>query len=379
MGHTFVYNSGNYQPIRIFLFCLLLSQVVACQLFMPIENNNNMKEKYVWDARSGAPLGYPIAVYAGGFILKGGTLVDLYSGISTARSPWGTATGGMERAANFPHRLKVTWISFAEDCEYRIDVPLDAQKIEDIFKEGYLIRNAYGDLMESDYDEIVAGFAPGGVVSVWVEGGGESREVGFFKGEKIKIPRSITDSLEPSERNWFDPAYRKKIMETPAAVPREVQEKNKNKPIPYGLWDRYRNRYQWKPVFTPPKPLPDKEETIAQIYDISFEYLNGEAERIYYPNTLHLEAWNRAIPRSVHISWTGVDGTNFAADIFFDEEEIMKAFERFSPQDNLELEFYINHYSTYIAVFLTEKEKKIGINDHTQIDIWTLDKNLKRD
>ena len=88
MGYTFVYNSGNYHPIRIFLFCLLLSQVVACQLFMPIENNNNMKEKYVWDARSGAPLGYPIAVYAGGFILKGGTLVDLYSGISTARSPW---------------------------------------------------------------------------------------------------------------------------------------------------------------------------------------------------------------------------------------------------------------------------------------------------
>ena len=364
--------------LRIFLFCLLLSQVVACQLFMPIENNNNMKEKYVWRALYTAPEGYPIGVYSGGFILGKETYVYLYGAIA-ADEDWGDAYNGMEKGSGFPNHLKVTWISFAEDCEYRIDVPLDAQKIEDIFKEKYLIRNVYGDLMKKDYNKIVAGFAPGGVVSVWVKGGEESHEVGFFKGEKIKIPRSITDSLEPSERNWFDPAYRKKIMETPAAVPREVQEKNKNKPIPYGLWDRYRNHYQWKPVFTLPKPLPDKEETIAQIYDISFKYLNGEAERIYYPNTLHLEAWNRAIPRSVHISWTGVDGTNFAADIFFDEEEIMKVFERFSPQDNLELEFYINHYSTYIAVFLTEKEKKIGINDNTQIDIWTLDKNLKRD
>ena len=374
MGYTFVYNSGNYQPIRIFLFCLLLSQVVACQLFMPIENNNNMKEKYVWDARSGAPLGYPIAVYAGGFILKGGTLVDLYSGISTARSPWGTATGGMERAANFPHRLKVTWISFAEDCEYRIDVPLDAQKIEDIFKEGYLIRNAYGDLMESNYDEIVAGFAPGGVVSVWVEGGGASREVGFFKGEKIKIPRSITDSLEPSERNWFDPAYRKKIMETPAAVPREVQEKNKNKPIPYGLWDRYRNRYQWKPVFT----LPEG----AALYDVTFVYLNGNVSDIYYPNinTLPEEYKDcNFVPRFVTIEWTTKEGKNKIGLITFEQEKIMEAFEKFTDQDSLELEFYVNQNSSFISVLLKGNGQTIGLIDQlSQVEVRDVEKIYKR-
>ena len=360
--------------LRIFLFCLLLSQVVACQLFMPIENNNNMKEKYVWDARSGAPLGYPIVVYAGGFILKGGTLVDLYSGISTARSPWGTATGGMERAANFPHRLKVTWISFAEDCEYRIDVPLDAQKIEDIFKEKYLIRNAYGDLMESNYDEIVAGFAPGGVVSVWVEGGGASREVGFFKGEKIKIPRSITDSLEPSERNWFDPAYRKKIMETPAAVPREVQEKNKNKPIPYGLWDRYRNRYQWKPVFT----LPEG----AALYDVTFVYLNGNVSDIYYPNinTLPKEYKDcNFVPRFVTIEWTTKEGKNKIGLITFEQEKIMEAFEKFTDQDSLELEFYVNQNSSFISVLLKGNGQTIGLIDQlSQVEVRDVEKIYKR-
>ena len=352
--------------IKTFFCYILFTSVIACQ---NNTNNNNMEKSYGWEACSGAPLGYPIAVYSGGFIQKDGQLVSLYGGISTARSPWGNVTGGrLDYGGTIPHRLEVTWISFAEDCEYEISTDLDYHKIEQYFEEGTLNRNAYGDIIPDKYDQIVAGFAPGGVVSVWVsDGGANVREVGHYQGKKVHIPREETENLEPSEKNWFSSEYRKEIMRRPAAVPLEIQEKNKNKPIPYGLWDRYRNRYHWKPVFT----LPEG----AELYDVSFTYLNGQTSDLLYPdvNTLPEEyKESNVLPRFAGIQYTTKEGVNKVGVITFDEEEIMKKFEQFSPEDTLKLEFRVNRAETMVVAYLEGKGKLIGINDNTETEVRTI-------
>ena len=352
--------------IKTFFCYILFTSVIACQ---NNTNNNNMEKSYGWEACSGAPLGYPIAVYSGGFIQKDGQLVSLYGGISTARSPWGNVTGGrLDYGGTIPHRLEVTWISFAEDCEYEISTDLDYHKIEQYFEEGTLNRNAYGDIIPDKYDQIVAGFAPGGAVSVWVsDGGANVREVGHYQGKKVHIPREETENLEPSEKNWFSSEYRKEIMQRPAAVPLEIQEKNKNKSIPYGLWDRYRNRYHWKPVFT----LPEG----AELYDVSFTYLNGQTSDLLYPdvNTLPEEyKESNVLPRFAGIQYTTKEGVNKVGVITFDEEEIMKKFEQFSPEDTLKLEFRVNRAETMVVVYLEGKGKLIGINDNTEAEVRTI-------
>ena len=130
----------------------------------------------------------------------------------------------------------------------------------------------------------------------------------------MHIPREETENLEPSEKNWFSSEYRKEIMQRPAAVPLEIQEKNKNKPIPYGLWDRYRNRYHWKPVFT----LPEG----AELYDVSFTYLNGQTSDLLYPDVSTLpEEYKESnvLPRFAGIQYTTKEGVNKVGVITFDE------------------------------------------------------------
>ena len=360
--------------IKTFFCYILFTSVIACQ---NNANNNNMEKSYGWRAMSSAPPGYPIGVYSGGFISKDGFLVSLYGPI-VSDEHWGEAYSGLDYGGTIPHRLEVTWISFAEDCEYEISTDLDYHKIEQYFEEGTLNRNAYGDIIPDKYDQIVAGFAPGGVVSVWVsDGGANVREVGHYQGKKVHIPREETENLEPSEKNWFSSEYRKEIMQRPAAVPLEIQEKNKNKPIPYGLWDRYRNRYHWKPVFTLPY-IPDEPK--PEIYDIVFEKLNGERENIHYPHSLELASWNEVLPRFVHFSFTSYNGKNYAAEVFLDEEKTMKAFERFGSVEPLVLEFFVNRTHTMMAIYLKNKEKTIGLVDEkTEVNIWELDKDLKRE
>ena len=356
--------------IKTFFCYILFISVIACQ---NNTNNNNMEKSYEWRAMSSAPPGYPIGVYSGGFISKDGFLVSLYGPI-VSDEHWGEAYSGLDYGGTIPHRLEVTWISFAEDCEYEISTDLDYHKIEQYFEEGTLNRNAYGDIIPDKYDQIVAGFAPGGVVSVWVsDGGANVREVGHYQGKKVHIPREETENLEPSEKNWFSSEYRKEIMRRPAAVPLEIQEKNKNKPIPYGLWDRYRNRYHWKPVFT----LPEG----AELYDVSFVYLNGQTSDLLYPdvNTLPEEyKESNVLPRFAGIQYTTKEGVNKVGVITFDEEEIMKKFEQFSPEDTLKIEFRINRAETMVVAYLEGKGKLIGINDDTKARVKTTKNTFKR-
>jgi hypothetical protein len=50
----------------------------------------------------------------------------------------------------------------------------------------------------------------------------------------------------------FDPEYQRKIIHEFGIVPKEVVQANEGKPIPYGLWDTYRQRYNWNLQFIPP-------------------------------------------------------------------------------------------------------------------------------
>lgn len=355
---------------KIVVLFILITNIISCQNKQT--NKENMENSYGWEACSSAPLGYPIEVYRGGFILKDDDFVSLYGGITTGKSGWGEISGGrMDNGARLPVRLEVTWVSYAEDCEYEIATDIDYEKIKKYFDKGVQRRGVSGKLWDADVDEIIAGFAPGGVVVVWVRGMSDKYEIGRYQGKKIKVPEEEIAHLDEPEQLIFDKNHRREIMTRNSVVPLAIQEKNKNKPIPYGLWDRYREKYNWKTTLELHKGM--------EIYDIYITYLNGETVNIYYPHSLRLNPTKSAIPKTIHVSWTSQEGKDIAGEIVFEEEEIMNAFNKFNKEDELELILKINQANTFITVFLKDKSGKTeAVNTYTKVETWEIYNKIKR-
>ena len=106
------------------LAILLFTQLVCCQEKQ--EKNTKMEEQqFSWSEGLSCPLGYPIQVYKGSIGFK-----SLSDRLSTGKYGWGHKGNGMnDRSDWMPRFLNVTWLSFAEDCMYTIETPIDHQKL----------------------------------------------------------------------------------------------------------------------------------------------------------------------------------------------------------------------------------------------------------
>jgi len=333
------------------------------------------KKKYPvfkWEENLNAPLGYPIEVYRGrlethgdnGEIMSSTGLKQL----STGERGWGSSGSGTSSGKKYvPNHINCIWLSYAEDTFYKIDCPIDYDKAVALFREGYPNRLAffnYNEHLKDHYDTIITGFAPGGVVVIWLYGGGRQVEIGRYQGTKYTVPEDEIAGLELPTKNLFDPSYRKFILTNKSVVPLAVQEANKNKPIPYGLWDSYRTRYSWRPSFNL------KEGVVVD--DFNIEAYNSEKEQLFDERLAKNEFVKRAVPSGISFSWKDKAGQEYFANIDFDEDEVFNAFHEMYKNDptlEAELECYIS-YDNDVALWLVKGDKRLSLN---------LGKNIKRD
>jgi Protein of unknown function (DUF2931) len=319
------------------------------------------------------PPGYPIEVYRGGLTYGKGGFSPLTLGTESGGDRWGSPGASMTEVDAIPDGLKLIWLSYAEDCMYKIECPIDFDKMLEKFQEGY--QNAIFFLNKKEYkletyDYIVVGFAPGGVVVVWLAGAGKQVEIGRYQGEKTTVPQAEIDQLDNHDRLLFDPIDRKRTMENPKIVPPELQEAHKNKPIPYGLWDTYRERYSWRPIFTVQRE--------GSAFKTRMEMYNGEFEALFDQTLVKNEYLKRAIPKRVNISWRDKTGQNYSGTLDFDEKEIFDAFaEIFKDKKDgqAEIELRVNIPNNYITVFIKGNGKELGLNKKIKVNIF---ESLKR-
>ena len=344
-------------------------KTLALALFITItgsckkkENNNmntqNTEPEFEWEATCNSPIGYPIEVYRG-YIGEG----SLTNGLSAGEGGWGANGRSFGRGVKpLPKELSCIWVSYAEDCMYKIDCPVDYNKLVAVFEEGYQSSVKKLGYKKITYDAIIVGFAPGGVVVVWASGPGRTVEIGRYKGEKYEVPQEQIDKLDASGRTIFDPKFRKMIMTSPNIIPIEMQ--NNPKPIPYGLWDSYRTRYNWRPVFK-----VQLEGTIRSTY---FEMINGEKEKLFDIALKENKYKKRARPIMVDFGWYDNKKKGFAAEIIFDELEIKAAFDSMYNENKdlqTELVFTVNHSNNYVTVMLKNGSKEIRFTK-TEVNMY---------
>lgn len=355
--------------IKYFLSVLFFIQI-SCQ-----EKKDHQKTKtkamtrYEWLDATSAPLGYPVDVYRGGLESENGEFTSLFSGITGGI--WGDANRGMSNGEKaVPNHLHVIWVAYAEKIFYEIDSDIDFEKMSKLFKEGYMVPSMSQDNpkpRKENYNQIIVGFAPGGVVVIWLSGAGRQVEVGRYQGKKIEIPKSEIDALSPGpQKNMFDPEYQRKIIHEFGIVPKEVVQANEGKPIPYGLWDRYRQRYNWSLQFIP----PDK----GQLKEVFYFHFNGENENLFgetqlkdysqiIPKNLLWSTVNQlSVPSKMNITW--LDGNRYYCQIQFDEDEILSAFKEISkadPDAKIVLQVQVNIPKTAAAVKLINGNDEIWL------------------
>lgn len=360
----------NTIKTHFYAVLLLLTLTTSCQ--NKKQNKEMNLEKFYYQPTISCPVGYPVEVYRGGLESQDGGFEPLNLGTHTGKGGWGHTGGSMSSGIKtVPNRLNLIWVSYAEDIFYSIDCEIDYNKMVEKFKEGYQYSptffNKNGAYKKATYDYIVVGFAPGGVVIVWLSGSGKQVEIGRYQGEKTVVAQEEIARLDNHERLLFQEDYRKKTMLNEKIVPPEVQEANKNKPIPFGLWDTYREVYIWRPTFV--------VQQEGSMIDTRLEMFNGEFEDQFDQVLVKNEFTKRAIPKRVNIGWRDITGQNYSGTMDFNEKEIFDAFKEIYKDNKdlqVELEFRVNIPNTFITVMLKDKDKEIRL-PKTKVDVFKAD------
>jgi len=303
--------------------------------------------KFEWDATESGPKHYPMEIITGSFIYKDEIERGLYipSG-GTLRSGWGKpisshVTG--EKYKPLPDRLTITYFSYAEKQFYKGEFKLPYDKILTLFKEGVAANKEM-----PTYSSLMAGVAPGGAVSVWVFGTSGKVEVFFGQANKIELDPSRAFSLPFESKEQSDAYIAKQLVNSLSNIELESLRKNG---IPFGLWERYRNLYEWQVV-------------LSEGYTLNYtdyEFVNGESNEL--PGMMI-----RPVPKQVSFK-TVVNNQKMLFIINFDEFEIMDAFEKLGKNNQkvyMEFEPRIPRKSLKVRIY--NDKKSIALKKYVSDD-----------
>ena len=350
------------KTILFITFILIALWLTGCWGYKAKQDKNNKanaQPEYDWGVAVNTPIGYPIRFYAA---RVGSTPIisELYS--ITEEPDWGNAFGYESTSMDkLPKSVDMVWLSYKEDCFYRLKTAIDYEKIAKLFREGFNQRVPNGEVRHTTYNTIVVGIAPGGVVVLWAGRGYlKITEIGRYQADKIVLKEP--EGLDNHQRLIFDKEYAKRLLTNNTIIPEDFREANKNKPIPFGLWDSYRdNQYQWYPTFEIPN---------GKIGDVDYQYWNGEADTFFFTDFIALEGQKdvfapqelyhniRKLPlfKEIRFNYKAEDGIKYGVLVQFEWEDTLEAYKKVfgeRPEDvKAHLDIRINRDNTYLTVRL---------------------------
>ncbi len=339
---------------KITKITILLTSI--CLVIIFINCKPKKMETFEWDATSCAPKFYPMGVYQATFIFENGNAMDI-PGADFMQNGWGDASSFVcgDNSKPIPERLELTWLSYTENKFYTGSFLLPKDSIINLFKEGF---TEFQSKKHGTYNVINVGMAPGGIVVVWLMGAGKSVDVGRYQAKDtvVSMRDFIPTAQIDDQTEWVNIA----MGHNP-----EVADSIKKFGIPYGLWDSYRERFNWRPVID----FEDKESTI--IDEIMVYYLNNEIDQISNDRLITNAFGHKARVKKITCWWSN-KRTISKLKIHLEEEEIFKAY-RFIYQNNPEqegqLRIQISKNEDYVRIFLENTDA----NNHREIQLHKVD------
>ena len=267
---------------------------------------------------------------------------------------WGDSGAMFTEQYGTPIGADIVYYATYEDKFYHLKVEFPVEKMKDLVSRAYAISyvrshkeplkpyivtdermvfSAYENPYSS-MTHLVFGFAPKGMVVVWIGYSGGARiEIGRFQAEEVE-----DDEKYEEERFEYWNMSREKMRNKrylPNASPEE--------------WENYRNKYEWRPVFS------SDNDTFFMLKS-STRYYNGEREYLLQPYILKAEYIKRAIPKEIQFFWR-VGGAQYEGRVFFKWEKMNKIFKEKGKTKN-DIRFHINK-DNKMEVFLNDEPLEV--------------------
>jgi hypothetical protein len=273
-----------YQKIRLFLYCFLIIGLFAsCQ----------PKDTFSWNAGLSGPKNYPSGAPFVEYFYQGKSIAGASSGTG-ADQGWGITSGGYvggDRYKPVPDSIAIKWVCSVDNLVYKGGFKLPREKMLELFKRKVI--DSYGD--QNDYSVIIAGMAPGGNVTVWMQGGYASTEIAKFKILKGDEDQNIDDDYRRKEiKSWGNYLTYWKIHG-----------------IPYSVWEKGEKEYPYDIGFT-------TEEEDKKDYSIAIAGYTKDGSIIYSnEDPIPYLKWNenvklkvakdKKLPVEFYIQWISQD------------------------------------------------------------------------
>ncbi|MCW3161525.1 DUF2931 family protein [Chryseobacterium oryctis] len=279
-----------------------------------------------------------------------GTHAGLPYGHSSGR--WGDSGKGWTEQYGTPIGADITYYADYENKFYRLNVDFPLEKIKDYMERAYSRKDDLDDETQEykrlgrgyesgggkaydSFTTLVFGFAPKGMVVVWLNFGNTRIELDRYQA----IP--LTDAVEISKAE-------EKYMRTYRISPERYIESQKQYFIPDASpkeWDDYRQRYTWRPVVSSSNPKFRLFEVLNYTY-------NGEKEGALRPWVLNMPYKERAIPREMVFTWeTGKEKhEQLNARAFFNWQKTNEAFKKAGSKIDMQVKIAEDNNSIEILL-----------------------------
>lgn len=282
---------------------------------------------------------------------------------TSASLPYGSSSGNWGSSGKMwteqhgtPIGFDVTYYSGYEDKYYHIDENFDITYIKEmtsrcypssddtsetpvkefIYKKDFdanfqELRKDYGE-----FSDLIFGFAPQGMVVVWLGYGPNRIELGRYQAKVITDEKRIAEC-------------KKKYMDTYRIDPERYEEARKEYYLPNASplqWDNYRIRYNWNYKVT-------SDNKGFKLLKYSGEFFNGEADDNFRPIVLDPEMKKRAIPEMITLCWETSSKERYEAKLFFDWDKTNQLFKE--AKDKNTFNIHINQENSKIEIKINDK------------------------
>lgn len=337
------------------LYQFLLVVFLACTQACSQTTKKMEQEQFNYAVTFSAPEVYPAEVHYGYLTNDKKEMVAGVPKAGSVEGGWqydGTKAG--QGGNEIPTHLNVTYVSYVDKKFYQADVNLPKEKMLQLFRQGFEVekRKDGGYYWEySTYNVLNIGAAPGGVVVVWLSGNHHRTEIGRYQAKEVFV--DVNDFYQNADKEtnaqFFESLY--KIM-----IPEETKVQIEKDGVPYGLWDKYREKYKYRFVLQ----SYHEEDYIKQVFRINY---NGESE--YLKAKEDVEKYKEdSVPYDVIFFFT-----KYNVELKFDDTELLNAFETLKKEyPNEPIDFVIKPdfmYKSYKA-YVKCKDKTIELTKVTR-------------
>ncbi|MFC4477012.1 DUF2931 family protein [Flavobacterium chungangensis] len=252
---------------------------------------------------------------------------------------WGDSGKTWTAQRGTPIGADITYYSGYEDVFYRLNVDFPIDTIKDYMERAYAriddqnveteeykrLGRGHESSSGKSYDSfsnLVFGFAPKGMVVVWLNFGITRIELGRYQA------RLITD-------NAILQKISKKHLAMYGITPERFEEEKIELKIPDATpekWDNYRSRYHWRPAVITENPK-------TELIQIKTSFYNGEIECMLRPWLIDPLYKERAVPSEINVVWmTGKkDEEKKQAYLYFNWEKVNEVFKKSGGKIDLQI------------------------------------------